>query len=195
MNFFKTETHTLDEVKTSLDQDINTSFIALLEKHHDFLEESISVLMSRDAAEEEKQRHLGRFLHLINMHAKAEEETLYLGLMNSVEKLPRVEGNALQDEHDIAFVLADELRELNFDRRWNEAIEAKAQVLAGLVQNHIKEEESEVFKTAKREISADEFESLRDDYLDKCKLYLEDEMHEPFTGGNHMDLNRPSSAV
>ena len=179
MNLFNTEAYTLSEVKESLSEDYNLAFAPLLEKHHDFLEESISVILAKETGPNVKQAHLGRFLHLLAMHAKAEEETLYIGLKSASDKLARIEGTAAQDEHDLAMQLSDELKDMGFDSNWSEEIEAKAQVIAGWVQNHIKEEEHEIFKTAKKDIAEEEMESFRDDYLEKCKTYLEEEMESP----------------
>ena len=193
MKFFNTEPYDLEAVKQSLSQAVETGFIRVLEQHHDFLEESIDVLLSKNTLPQEKQLHLVRFLHLIAMHANAEEETLYVGLKNAAEKLARVEGAAAQDEHEIAMQLSDELKEMGFERIWSEAIEAKSHVIAGLVQNHIEEEEREIFKTAENQISDEDLDALRDQYIEKCKTYLDEEMGVLYR--SPLDRSRPSAAL
>jgi hemerythrin-like domain-containing protein len=174
----KNESVTLQELRSSLDQDTQkkTKFVTLLEKHHDYLEDCISVLTDRDAAADEKRVNLSCFLHILNMHAKAEEETLYQSLVESDEKEARLEGVAGQDEHDIAYQLAGELKSMDFDYEWTEEVDAKAKVLANLVLSHLKEEEGVMFPTARKNIDGEELQELGAEYIDKCKSYLDAEI-------------------
>ena len=73
--------NTLNEVETT-----EIDFIDLLEKHHNYLEESISVLTDKEASSSEKQAHLNRFIQLLKMHGRAEEETLFNNLPNANKK-------------------------------------------------------------------------------------------------------------
>ncbi len=161
--------NTLNEVETT-----EIDFIDLLEKHHDYLEESISVLTDKEASSSEKQAHLNRFIQLLKMHGRAEEETLYKSLKYATEKEARLEGFAGQDEHDVAFQMAQELEEMNFETAWSEEIDAKAKVLASLVQNHIKEEETEMFTIAENAIEPIKMRVVSETYLEKCKAYLDE---------------------
>lgn len=169
------EPHTLAEISALLEAEAKSEvdFISLLEKHHLYLKESIVVLMDRDATGKEKQFHLDRFLRLIDMHGKAEEETLYLSLMRNQMKEARLEGFAGLDEHDLAFQLGSELYEMNFDTDWTEETDAKAKVVAALVANHIKEEESHMFPLAKKDIEKSELRLLSREYILKCREYLD----------------------
>ena len=186
LNFFRDEPYSLPEIRQTLDEASarNTSFFQLLEKHHDFLEESLPVLMDKIAPIDEKQKHLTRFLHLWNMHAKAEEETLYQGLLDASALDAHLEGMWGQDEHLIARQLANELQELNYESNWSEEADAKAKVLASLVESHIEEEERNLFLTAKRDIDAQVLKNLKAEYLEKCKHYLDLELHPPYAGLN-----------
>jgi len=169
-----TEPHTLDQIRASIDTDFkkDTGFIAILKEHHYFLEESINVIVDPTATIPEKRSHLGRFLNLFEMHGKAEQETLYIHLQQNVEEDARLEGLAGQDEHEIAFQIRDELMAMNYKTQWNDEIAAKAKVLATLVKNHMKEEESVMFHIAKKNLNDAEMEQMRIEYLDKCQFYL-----------------------
>lgn len=169
------DVHSLEEVRMSLREigGSDTTFIDLLEIHHDFLEESIAVLMDAQAEVDEKQYHLDRFIKLLEMHGRAEQETLYLHLKDNPEKAARLEGFAGQDEHDIAFQISDELREMQFENDWSEEADAKAKVLANLVQQHIKEEESHMFPIARKNIPRSELAAMKPDYIEGCQGYLD----------------------
>ena len=189
-NFLKemvrTEPHTIDEVRASLDTDLadHKQFIPLLKEHHDFLEESISVLMDADSTDFQKQEHLERFFRLVEMHGKAEQEVLYAQLQGSTEKEARLEGFGGQDEHDIAFQLEAELTGMGYKTEWTEEIAAKAKVVAGLVKNHIKEEESTMFPIAESYMTEEEMEHMRDAYIQRCISYLVSDRAETVYAGN-----------
>jgi hemerythrin-like domain-containing protein len=166
--------HTLQQVRASIDTDAQdeTGFIPLLEEHHDFLKESIKVIMDSKASIPDKREHLSRFFNLLEMHAKAEQETLYVHLQQNTEEEARLEGLCGQDEHDIAFQLKDELLAMNYKTQWNDEIASKAKVVATLVKNHIKEEESIMFSIAKNDLTDEEMEQMRLEYIAKCRSYL-----------------------
>lgn len=168
------EPHTLQQVRASIDTDVKqeTPFIAVLKEHHGYLEESISVLVDLSASIEDKRAHLSRFFHVLEMHAKAEQETLYEHLQHSSEEEARLEGFGGEDEHDIVLMLKGQLESMGFRTSWNDEIGAKAKVVAMMVRNHIKEEESIMFPIAKRDLSVNEMEEMRVDYLSKCQKYF-----------------------
>jgi hemerythrin-like domain-containing protein len=186
-NLMGSQPHSLETIRDSLGKafDNDTDFIALLKEHHDYLEESISVLMDNDATDADKQSHLIRFFRLLEMHGKSEQETLYISLKKNKEKEARLEGFGGQDEHDVAFQLEEELLAMGYLNDWNEEIAAKGKVVAGLVQKHIKEEESEMFPIAQNDIDESELEMLRDQYVTKCKTYLD----ESAVSAGQRDLN------
>lgn len=175
---FLGQPHTLHEVKASLEEAerVETDFVYLLKKHHDFLQESISVLNDQFAEDYDKQWHLSRFLHLLSMHSRAEQETLYRNLSQAKEKEARLQGAAGLEEHDLAFQLGEELYGLSFEDAWSEKIDAKAKVLANLVSHHLKEEESEMFPVAERCLAEADLNGLLREYINKCESYLEIEM-------------------
>lgn len=168
------EPHTLSQIRDSLVEDLDhqTGLIIILKEHHYFLEESIAVIIDRFASIPEKRFHLDRFLTLLRMHGKAEQETLYTHLQQNMEEQNRLEGLAGHDEHEIAFQLSDELIAMKFKTQWNDEIAAKARVLAILMKNHIELEETELFTIVKKEFNDTEMEQIRLEYLRKCQSYL-----------------------
>ena len=169
-----TEPHTLAQIRASINEDVEneTRFFTILKEHHYFMEESIAVILDNSASIPEKRAHLDRFLTLIEMHGKAEQETLYIYLQQNMEEQARLEGLAGQDEHEIAFQLRDELIAMSYKTQWNDEIAAKAKVIATLIKNHIEEEESEMFAIAKKELSDSDLEQMSIEYLKKCQSYL-----------------------
>lgn len=186
-DFFKSmvphEALPLEDVSKGLDDALidQMELIPIMEKHHDYLEESIEVLMSKDATDMAKQDHLYRFFRLMEMHARAEEEVLYTALQNSPDKEARLAGFAAQDEHDVAFRMERELLEMGYRNTWNDEIAAKAKVVAVLVKNHIKEEEEEIFPLAEKTIPRTDLESMSETYTVKCKVYLAESVETSIT--------------
>ena len=173
-DLLKQEPTPLEEVRRSL-KDLSergASFIYMLTKHHDYLEESISVIMDKESTQEEKQFNLDRFFRLVEMHGKAEEETLYAELRYHTDPEVRLEGYSGQDEHDLAFQLEAELLDMNYRMQWSDEIAAKAKVAVSLVRNHIKEEEDVMFPLAEKFIDEGRLETLSFDYVEKCQTYL-----------------------
>jgi hemerythrin-like domain-containing protein len=178
LNFFRSDAYSIWEIREMLDDNESkpVSIISLITDHHDYLEESIPVLTDKLAPFDEKQRHLTRFLHLLNMHARAEEETLYRALANSDFKDAHLESFAGSEEHELAFQIADELAELGYETIWSEVADAKSKVLATLVKNHIDEEESSMFVIAKRDLSHELLLQLGSEYRERYKRYLDAEI-------------------
>ena len=178
-DFFKNlayhETLPLDDVRLGLEEALQDQmeFIPLMEKHHDYIQQSISVLLEKDSSEADKQAHLFRFFRLVEMHARAEEEVLYTALQHNDDREVRLHGFAALDEHDVVFRLERELCEMGYRDNWNEEIEAKAKVVATLMRNHIKEEEQKVFPLAEKVITFSHLELMCLSYIDKCKVYLD----------------------
>lgn len=181
-DFFKAlvphEALRLEDVRVSLGEAIidEMELIPVMEKHHDYIKESITVLLSKDATDIEKQDHLFRFFRLLEMHGKAEEEVLYPALRDNADKEARLAGFAAQDEHDVAFRIERELLEMGYRDSWSEEIEAKAKVVAVLVKNHMQKEETEIFPLAEKLLTRSEIKRMSETYLVKCKIYLEESL-------------------
>lgn len=178
-DFFKNlsyhETLPLNDVRAGLDEALQDQmeFIPLIEKHHDYIQQSISVLLEQASSEVDKQDHLFRFFRLVEMHGRAEEEVLYSALQQNDNREARLHGLAGQNVHDVVFRMERELYEMGYRNNWNETIEAKAKVVATLVKNHIKEEEQKVFPLVERMMTTSQLELMCFSYIDKCKIYLD----------------------
>lgn len=188
---FKSGPHSFEDIRESLHQAtlFNKEFFSLLIEHHDYIKESIRVLMDDYSTDLEKQGQLVRFFRLVEMHAKAEEETLYVHLKQNPYKEARIEGYGGKDEHDVVFQMEDELLRMGYLTEWNEEIAAKARVVAALFKNHISEEEDRMFKIAKRNFASSEMELQRNQYIARCHVYIDDFK----TRSNGAWLNRSSS--
>ena len=172
------EKETLKQLRISLDEeDDETSIIPILENHHKYLKEYISILMS-DASDKDKQATVTLFFPILNMHAKAEEEVFYHTLKDSTNKEIRMEGLRGQDEHGIAYELVDELKQMGAETQWSEEIDSKVRVLTGLIKSHIKEEELVMFPLVEKMLPETKLMDLTDEYLDKCRIYLDMAMED-----------------
>ena len=171
------ETETLKLLKQSLDEeDDETNVISVLEHHHKYLREYMSILTSTDIAPEHKQATLSLFLPIFNMYAKAERDTFYRLLKDSSNHDVRMEALRGMDEHEIAFEIIRELTDMGAETAWSEEIDAKIRVLAAIVRSHIKEEETVMYPMAEKNFTEARLINLTDDYLKKCKMYLDMEM-------------------
>lgn len=168
------EVHTIPEIRQELNRLLrkNAKLIDVLRVHHDYMKESLVVCLDRDTRDEEKQEHLERLLQLFEMHAKAEEQTLYKIMIASSEKNPRIEGNLAQDEHELIYQIVDELRDMHFMSLWTEDVEAKNLMLCELIANHFKKEETEIFPLANESVNSGQLNDLTSDYINLCDNYL-----------------------
>ncbi|AZZ36692.1 hypothetical protein CIK05_07785 [Bdellovibrio sp. qaytius] len=168
------EAHTMTEIREQMNQALHkqAKLVDVLVQHHNYIKESVAVCLDRDVQDSEKQIHLTRLLKLLEMHSKAEEQTLYKLLIASSEKWPRIEGCLAQDEHDLLYQLTDDLRDMHFEALWTEDVEAKCLVLCELVVNHFKKEETEIFSLAKECINSGQLNDTASDYIDLCENHL-----------------------
>jgi hypothetical protein len=171
----------LFELKNSFQRDIlnKTSLADLIVRHHNYLQDCIAVLTDSESSADNKQKYLYQFLHILHMHSKAEEETLYLSFTDSDLRLARLEATVGQDEHNIIYQLASELKDMNFQLAWSEEVEAKAKVLATIVETHLQEEETEMLPLINECMDELEQVEIANDYLNKCEEYLHYEMLTP----------------
>lgn len=168
------EKETLRQLRISLDEeDDETSIIPILENHHKYLKEYVSILMATETPAKDKQATATLFFPILSMHAKAEDEVLYHVLQEATNKDIRLEGLRGQDEHELMYELLDELKLMGVETSWSEEIDAKMHVLAALVKTHLKQEEQVVFPMVEKLIPESTLMDLTDDYLDRCKIYLE----------------------
>ncbi len=103
-----------------------------------------------------------QFKNLLVAHAKSEETVLYDALKESGGH--DIKENTLEafEEHHIATVLLKELSALDkTDERWG----AKLSVLKELLEQHIEEEESRVFASARKLFEPNQLDEMGADFL------------------------------
>jgi hemerythrin superfamily protein len=165
--------HSIEDFKRKVQSQYSgpASLLEVIRSHHEYLRESILVLKQTEAGSQLKRASLQRFIKVLLVHTKAEEETLYDGLMQNKEaELLTFEA---YDEHHIADSLISELRAMGYENVWSNEIEAKAKVLADVVEHHLKEEESQLFEKAEKLFSKEAMNDLAVAYLESCEEYLE----------------------
>lgn len=168
------EKETLKQLRISLDEeDDETSIIPILENHHKYLKEYVSILTADGTPAKDKQATATLLFPILSMHTKAEEEVLYHALKEATSKDIRLEALRGQDEHELMYELIDELKLMGAETSWSEAIDAKMHVLTGLIKSHLKQEEQVAFPLVEKFIPESTLMDLTDDYLDRCKIYLE----------------------
>ena len=168
------EVNTLQNLKISLehDQGSGLALIAVLEKHYDYLEESLSVLMNSHSSREDQQLHLVRLIHVLNMHFRAKEEVVYPILMHADNKELRLKTHICQQEADLVFQLIEEIKAGSMSSTWSDPLDAKTNVMASLLKNHLTEEARMLFPLAKKFLSSSALESMTEPYLARCIHYL-----------------------
>ena len=173
------ESETLKLLRQSLDEEEDeTSIVSILEHHHKYLREYMSILTGPEISPDHKQATLSLFLPIFKMHANAEQDIFYRVLKNATNREVRLEALKASDEHEIAFEIIKELNDLGAENSWSEEIDAKIRVLSGLIKGHIKEEETVLYPMAERVLSESRLMDLTNNYLEKCKMYLDIEMEK-----------------
>ena len=128
--------------------------LELLKRDHD----RMKVLLTRAltaGAEERREDLLGHLHRDLVTHERMEEELLYPKLRDN----PRTRDIVLEgyEEHHVADQILDELLETPAD---TDIWKAKMKVLKESIEHHIKEEEEEMFKKARKVLSDAELETI-----------------------------------
>lgn len=133
---------------------------ALILEDHKPLKKLLKVLKDDEESLAKRKKAYAQFAPALTIHAKSEEQALYTK-MKGEEEL-RVEGFEGDTEHHIADSLVHEIAGIEDEDEWT----AKVKVLAELVEHHIEEEESEMLKDVKKEISLEERREIGREYLE-----------------------------
>lgn len=146
-------------------KEMSSGLFAMISSDHDLLRESISILTGKERETLQMQRHLERFLGFLEMHAKAEEASLYSTLLRKDE----VKKDVLEalEEHGIAEYLLRELQGSGYQEQWSDEIGARAKVLAELIEHHVEEEEREFFPKVRKALSQQELAQVGETYQAK----------------------------
>lgn len=173
------ERDTLKFLRQSLDQeDDDASILSILENHHKYLKEYVYLLDNELSSPLEKQAVAVIFFTIFEMHARAEEKSLYRNLNTSTNHNVRLEGLRNFDEHEVAHGLIAELKAMDCTNAWSEEIEAKMKVLTGVITNHLKGEETVMFPIAEQYMTEESLMDMADNYLEHCRIYLDTQMRD-----------------
>jgi len=126
----------------------------LLEKDHETVKKLFQQF-EKARAESRQQDLFDRIKAELERHTRIEEQVLYPALKQHRAAEDLV--NESYQEHHVVDLLIGEISALSPD---DEAFEAKVTVLQENVEHHIEEEESELFKQAKKLLSKAQIEEL-----------------------------------
>jgi hemerythrin-like domain-containing protein len=132
-----------------------------IKKDHDELKEIFKKLMSSKGKSAEKEfKELRKELL---PHMKAEESIFYPALMDGKGREDALEG---YEEHHASELYLREMEETSVqDERWN----PKVKVLKEMIEHHIEEEESKIFKSASSELKKEQLKQLAEEFDAKKK--------------------------
>jgi hemerythrin superfamily protein len=124
-------------------QNKESDIIDLILRDHKPLKALIKIMKSESASLAKKKKAFKEFAPTLIAHAKPEERTWYKEMKSEDMNTESIEG---ETEHRLAETLLKELKRTSD----NDAFEAKAKVLAEMVEHHIEEEEEEMLPAYRR---------------------------------------------
>ncbi len=145
--------------------------LTLIKSHHEIMRECVEELRKESEPQNKKREELFIFLETLKVHSKSEQETLY-ACLEEVEPL-RVVALEAREEHNIADRLLTEIEAMDYQEVWSEDVEAKAKVLADLVEHHMDDEEDEMFSLVRENFTAPELQALAVEYNERFKARME----------------------
>ena len=142
------------------------SLLKVLEKEHRQVKQMLKDLVNAEEAGD-REEVFGRLKPELEAHSHGEEEAFYPLLKQEDEsKTTAIEAYV---EHHIAERLIQELDSMDKgDEEW----EARAKVLKDVVEHHIQEEESEVWKEARKLLGKEKLAELTPEYMAVKERYL-----------------------
>ena len=119
MKFTQEDLKILDERMDQEEKSVST-IIPFPDSHYEELEECIALLKNENSTLEDKQASLSFFLTIFDSHDVRDIESTSQSYMEA---------------HDLAYELANDLKEAHFEDNWSTEIDAKSKLLSGLVKN------------------------------------------------------------
>jgi hemerythrin superfamily protein len=142
--------------------------IEMILHDHKALKKLIKVMKNSDKDLSERQEAFEEFAPLLVVHAKPEEQTMYV-FMKDDEDL-REEGYEGDVEHGLADQLLEEIKRTDDEDLWG----ARVKVLAELVEHHIEEEEEKLLPDFRKHSEIEERVQMGARFM-KIKHQLEDQ--------------------
>lgn len=133
--------------------------IKLILDDHKPVKKLIKTLKNNKLSVDERQNAFAEFTPLFVIHAKSEEQTLYVFMKEGSDL--REEGFEGSVEHNLATQLIQEIQRSDDDNVWA----ARVKVLAELVEHHIEEEEEEMLPAFRKHSDLEERIQLGQSYL------------------------------
>jgi len=131
-------------------------FFQMLKKDHEEVKGILGMLKETKESELKKREEVFLKLRIeLVPHMKAEESAFYPPLM--AKKESREDALEGVEEHHVSEMV---LKELETTQKGEDIWGAKMAVFKELVEHHIKDEESKVFKSAEKALTQDDFEKI-----------------------------------
>jgi len=131
-------------------------FFQMLKKDHEEVKGILGKLKETKESEPKKREEVFLKLRIeLVPHMKAEESVFYPPLM--AKKESREDALEGVEEHHVSEMV---LQELETTQKGEDIWGAKMAVFKELVEHHIKDEESKVFKSAEKALTRDDFEKI-----------------------------------
>jgi len=132
------------------------AFFQMLKKDHGEVKNILEQLKETKESASKKREELFQKLRVeLVPHMKAEESAFYPPLL--AKKVSREDAMEGVEEHHVSEMV---LKELETMQKGEEQWGGKMAVFKELVEHHIKDEQSKVFKSAEKALSDDEFQNI-----------------------------------
>jgi hemerythrin-like domain-containing protein len=131
-------------------------FFQMLKKDHEDVKNILGQLKeTKESAPKKREELFQKLREELVPHMKAEESTFYPPLL--AKKESREDAMEGVEEHHVSEMVLKELEKMpKGEDQWG----AKMGVFKELVEHHIKDEESKVFKSAEKTLDHDEIQSI-----------------------------------
>jgi hemerythrin-like domain-containing protein len=152
----------LDQVIGYIDELGTPSVVDAIKADHDDLRKFIGVLKSDRKALATKKKAYKDFSSLLKSHSSSEEKAVYAKCLR-IDTLKK-DGYEGYVEHALAEKL---MREIDGMRGHKAEWQAKAKVLAELVEHHMDEEERDLLPALRSHVEAEERQRMREDFVNR----------------------------
>lgn len=134
--------------------------LTLLKEDHDKVKKLFKEVNElSDGAHATRRKLFEKIDEELSLHAKL-EETIFYPAFKAKSKAASEERDEILEAYEEHASVKDLLRKLEATDPADETYKAKVQVLSELVEHHVKEEETEMFKQAKKLFSSEELEEI-----------------------------------
>ena len=134
--------------------------LTLLKKDHDKVKKLFKEVNDvSDGAHATRRKLFEQIDEELSLHAKL-EETIFYPKFKAKSKAASEERDEILEAYEEHASVKELLRKIEATDPSDETYKAKVQVLSELVEHHVKEEETEMFKQAKKLFSSEELDEI-----------------------------------